>query len=310
VLRAVTIPVAGPIDCDWAMLRPKLRAAFAAATAAANWAVRELSRADHVRLASSGDRMPKMERVYLYPGARAAVPEVDPTSMTSLLQSVERRWRASRLDVVWRRAAAPPSYRYPMPYPMHEASWRIETDETGQRMCASLRLGGERIRLRLRGGSEYRRQLAALARVRDDTSPHGEATLIEQRVSEGSHRGGPGAATRLMLKCCVWMPRGEAREHEGTLHVRTAADSLLVYRIDDGEPRYLHADHVRRWAAEHALRLARLAHDSKHEKRWPAKVRRGMSQRREAWCGKHAARMDTFAHQAAAMIARTTRLRR
>lgn len=100
MLRAVTIPVAGPTDCEWQELREALRSCWANATTVANWATTELYKSDIVRTPAM-ERLPKYpERIYLYPGARRVAPEMDPTSVTSLLQAVESKYRKRRLAVV------------------------------------------------------------------------------------------------------------------------------------------------------------------------------------------------------------------
>ena len=75
LLRAVTIPVASPLDCSWEDLRKDLRIMWASTTAACNWLMTELYSRDVRR--NDEAKMPPMARVYLYPEARkrfAALP--------------------------------------------------------------------------------------------------------------------------------------------------------------------------------------------------------------------------------------------
>jgi hypothetical protein len=76
LLRAVTIPVAGPVDGTWEELRESLRTAWQAATRLSNWAIRELAKADIVRTPEM-KKLPRMAAVYLYPGAREVWLPVD-----------------------------------------------------------------------------------------------------------------------------------------------------------------------------------------------------------------------------------------
>src|ERR1700741_4230594 len=69
VLRAIALPVSGPVDATWAELREALHTAFAETTRCANWLVTELYARDARR--EPGDaRLRAMPRVYLYPDAR------------------------------------------------------------------------------------------------------------------------------------------------------------------------------------------------------------------------------------------------
>src|SRR5690606_1153258 len=156
VLRAVTVPVAGPVEGTWPELREALKSCWRASTRLANWCVAELYRSEPPR-AAGDEKMPPMTRRYLYPEARAMAPEMDATSVTSLLRSVEARYAARRLAAIWRRSEALPSYRYPVPYPIHNQAWSLERGEGGE-WIVSARLGGQRRRLRLRGGRAFARQ--------------------------------------------------------------------------------------------------------------------------------------------------------
>ncbi|HLS33634.1 MAG TPA: hypothetical protein VK039_08590, partial [Brevibacterium sp.] len=83
-LRAITLPVAVPLGAEWKDLRAALRECWGSATQLANWAVTELAKADVVRTPDL-EKLPPMPRVYLYPGAREILPEMDTGSIVSLL---------------------------------------------------------------------------------------------------------------------------------------------------------------------------------------------------------------------------------
>src|ERR1035441_6419496 len=72
ILRAITMPVASPLDCSWEELRKALRTMWAQTTAASNWIMTELYARDMRR--GSEEKMPPMARVCLYPQARARFP--------------------------------------------------------------------------------------------------------------------------------------------------------------------------------------------------------------------------------------------
>ena len=87
--------------------------------------------------------------------------------------------------------------------------------------------------------------------------------------------------------------------------MRTGSDWLWVYHQGtDGEPKYLRAAHLRRWERQHRRHLLALADDLKHEKRWPADVRRQANERQDIWVRKYRDRLDSFCHEATAMLAK------
>src|ERR1039458_8306933 len=91
VLRAISMPVASPLDCSWEDLRKALRTMWAQTTAASNWMMTELYARDVRRGAE--EKMPPMARVYLYPEARGRFPALPSRTVrseehTSELQSL------------------------------------------------------------------------------------------------------------------------------------------------------------------------------------------------------------------------------
>lgn len=309
VLRAATIPVAEVMDeGGWAELRPHLKQAFTDATRIANWAVRELAKVEPARTHDM-ERMPKLPRVYLYPGARALAPAFEPTSVTALLAAVERRYRARRLQCYWFCAEALPTYTYPAPVPVHNASWQAITLEDG-RPAVSVRLGGRRWTLRLRGGAEFHRQLRDHASLVAGRAIQGELALIEKRAHAGDRRSqgtgqGKRAATRLMLKLVARYPRPERAKRTGVLHVRTLTDAAFAWRAgDDGDEHRYCADHVRHWLVQHRRNLQRWADDLQHHHRWPKEVRQRMLADHDATLQKQRNRMASWVKESCAMLVR------
>lgn len=315
VLRAITLPVASPrvggtqdeVREAWRGFREALRLAWGACARVSNWATRELAKSEP----APGDKLGPLPCVYLYPGARLVAPEIAPTSTTALLRSVEQKYRKRRFAAVQRNAESLPSYRAPAPLPVHVQAWSASWGEGGVPLV-SVRLGDARWTLRLRGGHEYARQLGAFrALVAGEAYPC-ELALLARPVQASDHRPGvelraPGGGrrkpNRVMAKLVLWLPRREVGPREGVLFVRTTGDALWTYHVGEEEPRFLHADHVRRWIAEHRRRLDRASDDLKHEKRWPADVRRRQVEAREPWLARHHRRLDSFTHEATAMLA-------
>ena len=306
VLRAITIPVAGPVsvdgeDADWTALRVALKTCWASSTRLSNWVTSRLWSSEPPR---TGEKMPKREWPYLYPEAAGIVPDMDPTSRQCCIQNTTAKYRARRYHAYWLCAESTPNFRYPVPYPFHCDTWSLSLGEDKE-LLASLRMAGRRWTLRLRGGHDFARQRSVLVRVAAGEHKQGEAAIYQRRTSTGDHRPSVEgrAPSRLMLKLCVWLPR-TSRESEGTLYVRTGVDAFWTYRVgENGEPHYLRADHVRRWIAEHRSKLDHMADDTKFEKRWPKRMREQMDERVKAWCRKQHKRMDSFTHESTAMLA-------
>lgn len=320
VLRAITIPIAAPVgDLTWQQLREILREQWGAATALANWAntqlyVRDMTETVAPARAEGKAKMPPMARCYLYPEARALYPALPSQSVAALLQSVERKYRETRYEVCWTGERALASHRYPYPWPAHNQSWSIEYD-SDQRPMLSVRLGDQRVRLYLRGGNRFRRQLAAVRKIAEGQAVQGELAIYRRRAGNSGRNGdtdrenGQRVQYDVVAKLVAWMPRPTRsdRGREVTLHVRTAADALLVAVNDADELIWTwHFDHVRRWHAEHAKRLHAWSDDTKAEQRPVA----SFAARREAMVAKHHRRMDTAIKEAARQVANLAKRRR
>lgn len=135
-LRAVTLPVAGVLDCDgepatWAQFREALREQWALATSLSNWALTQLYARD-VKREPGVAKMPAMPRVYLYPEAREQFGGLPATTVAGMLQAVERKYRAARYEVVWTCGAALPTYRYPAPMTAPNQSWSVALLDDGR----------------------------------------------------------------------------------------------------------------------------------------------------------------------------------
>lgn len=304
-LRAITVPVAGPVGRTWEELRASLKVAFVASTAAANVVVQSLAREDVVRVPGM-ERLPSCPTPYLYPVVREAVPDLDPQSATAIIRAIEGKYRAIRYDVLWMRTAAWPAYRYPQPYPVHNQAWSLSIEDGGA-LLLSVRFQGERWTLRLRGGPGFRRQRRALESVMAGDSLQGEATLYEVGSRPGDHRPNGSGRSRLMAKLVLWMPKREARESSGSMLVEGTPDEFLAASIGEGVRWVINGDHIRTQVVGYDRARKRRAEDLKHEKRWPTK-------RREAWlrAGREAARrqqhrLSTYCHEVSLMVAERAR---
>jgi len=309
ILRAVTFPIAGPVGASWPQLRETLETCWAGSTALSNWAVTEYRLRDVTRRAGM-DRLPRMEPIYVYPKARELYPDVDPSALVQLLRSIEGRYRKARYSLIWQSASALPTYRYPVPYPIHNQAWSARVGEDGEAFV-DVRLGGQRWTLRLRTGPEFRRQLNAFRAIASGGAVQGSLELYRQRANAGDHRpsledhaagGGARVQYRVMAKLVAWLPRTprRAEPRKGIMQLRTGPDAFWIAICESREWR-LNADHVRRWVAAYRRRLERLAEDARVE------TSRGSHQAvadmRARVVLKQRHRLDSFCHEASALAA-------
>jgi hypothetical protein len=266
LLRAITLPVAFPIDRKSKELWECLGKAWAQTTQLANWVVTELAKADVTRKPGEA-KMAAMPNVYLYPDARRLWPELNPRSVVSILHSVTSRYRKRRLEAVWRSSESLPSYRYPMPYPTHNQAWKLERENQG--LVVSLTIGGEPWKLRLRGGHEFRRQIASLEKIISGEAIQGELALYRQRANQGDRRAngagreeGERSQWRIMCKVVAWLPRESSTKvpSEKQVELKTTRDRFWIAADGDW---VLNADCVRHWIRGYERMRQRMAEDRK-----------------------------------------------
>lgn len=285
VLRAVSVSIAQPLDCSWEDLRKALREMWIQTTQASNWIVTELYARDVRR--GNEVRMPPMPKAYLYPALRERFPLLPPQTVASLEQAAQAKYRAMRYKIIWTAQAVLPTFRFPVPFPMHNQSWHVTMDDG--KPIASFRIGDQRLSLRLKSGPQFRRQYRAIQAIAAGRAVKGEAAIYER-------------GTALMAKLVTWLPREEATgvAAQGVLGIRTAGNVLLIATNTKNETLWRYnADHLRRWTAEHRAQLQRWADDTKYEN-CPEP---NFAARREAASGKYRNRMDSACHEIAAQVA-------
>lgn len=323
VLRAVTIPVVRPLGegVGWPELRVALRDAWGHCTSLANWALSQLFARDVHRGPDSPAKMPTMKRCYLYPEAAEIYKgKLAAQTVSSILQSVEAKYREKRYQTNWTGEASLASHRYPQPIVQHNQQWKplyvpAGKDGGDEVPAVSISLGaGEdsdtttrRWLLQLRGGREFRRQLADFRMLVEGRALMGQLDIIRKtmhganRPTSGAARdsGGQQVGTQVLVKMVGWFPRRERVESSGVLRVHTDADCFLVALDEkDNKIRTWNADHIRRWVAEHTRRLNRWSDDAKAEQR-PVPT---FQSRREAACQKYRNRMKSFIQQVVAEL--------
>lgn len=302
VLRAVAFPF-HPHGMDWKELDPLLKDCFARATALANWAVLELARHDLAR-DSGMEKLPpypkcpcpacaeSREAIYLYGHFASYGGRADwdgaAASANAIMRFAKAKYDRERLDVVWRRARALPTFRHPFPFPVDADDWRPHHGKSSAAdsnlPLVDVRLPGGRVTLGLRGGPEMARQLAMFRQIVSGEAPvRGELSLYRKRG-------------RVMLKMVALFPRRPAANGAGTLVLKTWPDCFWTAQVEGREFAAWreNGDHVRRQVARHLRYLDRIAEDTKHEKRVPREQRRHIDAAREDRCAKHAGRVKDF----------------
>lgn len=288
-LRAVTFPVADVLEGgDWPEWTAAVRDALYRSTRLANWATRQLAKADRERLPGQ-EKLHKPPEIYLYGefGSYEARAEWDgqAASAQSILRTVETKYRQARYETLWLSNACWPRHRS-VPFPVHNACWEASYEETVGRdgqvtraPAVTFRLGGRRWKVRLRGGPERRRQLVSFAQFVRGAAVPCEMAVYRKRSYASHRRTGEKPSVRYMIKLVAYLPRLPLKSgRKGTLYVRTGRKSLLVAVHEGREgPWMYHADNLRRLIYAYELRKQRLADDLKAEVRRPKKKRKRLA---------------------------------
>lgn len=314
VLRAVTLPIAGPVSCEWPELRAMLKASWIATTAASNWTVRQLCLGDPGQIDGKLAKMPQVrpDDQSLYLGVTARWPdELDSRTAAALVRQVESKYRKLRFDLSLCRISLP-THRYPVPIPIHNNTWRV-TEDPGGAMLLDMPLGRKRrVTVRLRGGQDFRRQIGALRRMIAGEVIQGELSIFRISANRTDNRNGDTPATRVMAKMVGWFPREvqAARKPDTMVGLHTGGDAFLTL-LDANEKRIFrwNADHLRRGIVAHDDQLQRLREDLKAERRLK-RDRAGIVQRMDLIARKQRNRLDTFCHTVAREVANMLARRR
>ena len=127
--------------------------------------------------------------------------------------------------------------RYDLRVAQQQGSEMVQR-EVRPRELARSTVAERNYRLRLKGGFQYRRQLASFRSMCSGDAKYGELDLYQ-------------AGGYLLCKMVAWLPRREAQERSGALYVRTINDALIAaFNAKDEELWRYNADQVLRWAAE------------------------------------------------------------
>lgn len=292
IIRVAIFPIAEIVGSDWKTFRAEaLHPAWQDSTALSNWAMQELATRD-VRRKIGDTKLGPMPKIDLYNIGFTKKGfwgvdqwELCKSSATCVLRRVDRAYRSKRFAILWRGSMSFPSFRYPQPYPVHNANWKAELVEGKPHVVFNMK--GQSWRLRLKSGPEFARQMKTFRQIVNGAKKC-ELTIYKQRE-------------HTMVKMACHVPKPEAKSGQ-TLLVRTDTDAFLVAELEGRQAWILNADHIRRWIASHKAYLQRISEDTKREKRWPAKMKRNIQKVREARCEKQNNRLDSWCHEVSAMI--------
>lgn len=307
LVRAATFPVASVEGAEWSDFIASCNASWGMTTRLANWAVRQLWMRDKERRASD-KKLGAAPKVYLYGLLKTYHDKAAwagcMNSAQSLLRAVGKKYRACRLETLWAYSRSVMSFRWGVPFPVHNARYLLGwTDDGRKAPLVTLNLPGGKYRLRLRCGPEFARQLAQYKQLASGGAKRCEAALYFRGASANTGRrkghGAQGAFT-VLLKLVGRFPAAE-KAGGRTMLVRTDPAALWVCELDGRRPWILNGDHVRRRVAAHAAFRQRMGEDLKHERRWPKAKRVQMKEALAKRCAKQNARLDSFVKEAAAM---------
>jgi len=322
VLRAVTMEVLRPLGegVGWPKLREVLQESWGQATSMTNWIMGRMFAGDTVRTPEQ-KKLGKFQfdGKPLYHECRAKWPGFRPTSLAALMNSLQRKYRKKRYELLWTGASSLPSARYPQPYPVHNREWKPKFVPAGKEggdlvPAVEVPLVGGKMLLQLRQGRDWRGQVRDFRKFVSAEAIQGELAILRRRVGGNGSDHGNGIVERdggkqkvkhrVMVKMVGWFPRMVRSPVAGSLLLRRDAEALLVacQQTERGlsNIRRWHWDHLRRWQAGHRRQLQRLSDDRKAEqRRGPA----SFASRREAACLKYHHRMETARKQLAHEIA-------
>lgn len=299
VVRAIVLPVASPAEFgkgspeQWKELRDQLKDAWTRSTEAANWALRRLLVNDVTR--SPGEtKCPKMPKIYLY-GERDWTGWSQ--SAAAVLRTVEATYRSKRYEVIWTGGASLPNVRYPYPFPIHNAGWKLQENPEGG-LYFNVRLPGGRVSMRLKGGHEYRRQLLGARHLIANPHLRGEASIYKR-------------GNQIAVKLVGWFPKRVDEEASGVMYVRTTKESFLVgLNVKDERLWIINGDRAKRWMTRTANATQRWREDQKYERRIPKRANRKTAEDMQAATLKNRHRLASFIDESAAQVVNHCRRRK
>lgn len=301
VCRAATFPFFPHQPMEWKDLDPVLKHAWGMSTHLANWVMSELYMIDQLTVERDGAKISPMPSFHtdsspkdLYGLFLLTNPQAKQwvglkREASTIIRSVKDKYSAVRLNVVGRGFQSLPSFRFPFPFPIHNQTWKPFYGKDNVPLV-SVALPRGRVILRLRGGSEMRRQLSYFRQLVDGAK-RGEMSI---------HRRGK----HVLAKLIGWFPLpAQQKANDRTLLVKTDPNALWVAEMEGTHPRVWNQDHMRHLVERHRIWRQRMSEDLKREKRVPQKMKAHMLHALEDRCRKMNDRLDTFCHEMTKQLA-------
>jgi len=308
VVRAVTLPVSVPLGTDpsgkswtWESFNAAMTNAFRLSTDLANWCVRRLFMIDD----SGSTKTPEaIKKWYGYKDANENFPRIAGwagamASMNIVTRNVQRKYIQDRFSVIIKHDSSLLTYRFPQPFPVHNASWKTgyaDGDFPTVRMAIP---GVGQVELRLKRRADFGRQLAMFRQLHDGTAKKGEAALYRDKKGV------------LLLKMVGHFPKKERTEAANVCFLHTDPNAMLVAEINGRSVTVTNGDHLKRahkvireMNDRHRVFLQRIGEDKKREVRMDRDQRQNVNKKVEDRCNKQRNRIDTAVKQIAAQVAR------
>lgn len=307
-VRSVVLPVSVPLGADptgapwtWQSFNAALLPAFRLSTDLANWCVRRLFVLDDPAIAKTPDAVKKW---YGYKDAGEHYPDKAKwsgamASLNIVTRTAQRKYVQQRFDVMVRHDSSLLTYRFPQPFPVHNACWQTDYADGGFPTVRLALPGVGQVELRLKRDGGFRRQLAMFRQLHDGTAKKSEAALYRDRKEQ------------LLLKMVGHFPRHDRGGADNVCFLHTDPNALLVAEINGRSVTVTNGDHlkrahavVRETADRHRRFLQRVGEDKKREVRMDPRQRGNLNRKVDERCAKQRARIDTAVKQIAAQVAR------
>lgn len=210
-------------------------------------------------------------------------------SISNICRDVAAKYDKERFDVIWRRCKALCTYKYPYPWPVNAQSWKEAGFDQSGKPYVIITMPGGMVKITLRGGKEFGRQLGLFKQVVEGGLPKKQLIIRQQGSSLSCHRPtvqDGGKTCRAMCKMVAEVP---VREKEGNrvLVLVTDPKAFWIAEIDNRQAWVLNADHMHRGIKRHQRHLAvlqRMSQDAKMESRTTVRTpSRWPKQQQEAW---------------------------
>ena len=256
---------------------------------AANICIRECFTAD-TKLMTVGEKAPKF---YTYPKVSGMFPGCTMIA-AAISRTAEKHYKTHRWKIARGMVSVPNQRSFPWPLLHNKSVKMLKLNVRDEFITASIQLTGKRWTVRLKGGSNYRDQIAGIkAAVENGTI--GDSKLWVDR----KHRA--------VIGICCDVPAKDERKGTGTVSVVTHRDHFLIGTSPRSDvPFAINGDRVRQWNAERNRVYQRCRQDRKQDKHW----RRAANERMERLSQKHRDRIKTFCHEASCEVVKFAKRRK